>query len=70
MLSVGPGARQFSPSEGIPIGNKPHFGNVHYRQPPGYRLEIKTSGGLTKRSWDHAWESRCDCLPGKGDEER
>ena len=44
MLSVGPGARQFSPSKDLPIGKSPHVGNIHYRQLPGYRLEVKTAG--------------------------
>ena len=45
MLSVGPGARQFSPSQDLPLGKSPHVGNIHYRQMPGYRLEAKTAGG-------------------------
>ena len=43
MLSVGPGARQFSPSQDLPLGKSPNVGNVHYRHLPGYRLEIKTA---------------------------
>src|SRR5271163_524130 len=44
MLSVGLGARQFSPSKDLPVGKSLHVGNIHYRQLPGYRLEVKTAG--------------------------
>jgi hypothetical protein len=44
MLSIGPGARQFSPSKDLPVGKSPHVGNIHYRHLPGYRLEVKTAG--------------------------
>jgi hypothetical protein len=41
MLSFGPRARQFSPSQDLLIGKSPDVGNVHYRHPPGYRLEAE-----------------------------
>jgi hypothetical protein len=51
VLSVGPGARQFSSSKDLPIGKSPHVGNIHYRHLPGYRLEVKTAGsGASSRA--------------------
>ena len=48
MLSVGPGARRFSPSQNIHIKSEPHLiGNVHYRQHPLNELPIKIGGRLT-----------------------
>jgi hypothetical protein len=44
VLSVGPGARQFSPSQDLPLGKSPHVGNIHYRHLPGYQLGVKTAG--------------------------
>jgi len=47
-LSVGPGARRFSPSQNIHIKASPYrFGNVHYRQHPLNELTIKTEERLT-----------------------
>jgi hypothetical protein len=44
VLSVGPGARQFSPFKDVHVGKRPPVGNIHYQQLPGYRLEVKTAG--------------------------
>ena len=61
MLSVGPGARHCSPSEDLPVGKSPHVGNIHYRQLPGYRLEVKTAGsGVSSRA-----ELRSSALGGR-----
>jgi hypothetical protein len=50
VLSVGPGARQFSPSQDLPVGESPPVGNLHYRHRPGYRLEVKTAGSAVSGS--------------------
>jgi hypothetical protein len=51
VLSVGPGARQFSPSKDLPVRKSLCVGNLHYRQPPGYQLEVKTAGsGASSRA--------------------
>jgi hypothetical protein len=50
VLSVGPGARQFSPSQDLPVGESPPVGNLDYRHRPGYRLEVKTAGSAVSGS--------------------
>jgi hypothetical protein len=57
MLSVGPGARHCSPSKDLPVGKSLHVGNIHYRQLPGYQLEVKTAGGGVSS------EPSCAALP-------
>ena len=57
MLSVGPGARHCSPSKDLPVGKSLHVGNIHYRQLPGYRLEVKTAGSGVSS------EPSCAALP-------
>jgi hypothetical protein len=51
MLSVGPGAARFSPSQNICLKSTLRFGNVHYRHRPLDKLTIKTGERLTEAGW-------------------